>query len=446
MKRATILPFLELVFVSTDCNSRDYFVLYAQLSDFMKLNILPPDSNRATIIPLMDKALTPYVKGGGAKKYEKELLKLYGMDDGTMQSQVGGFQAMTQDALTVLQDVPFSIPPYFAILGRAIVTLEGVALSGNPDYGIIMEAYPFIARRLMKEGRPEIQKALQEVLYTSSEGDGSGLKLTRLLALLNNAAGAISTQEGAAFVDLDTVPKDGLSLKDGLKFLLSDNAVSLRALLEKEVDNGVDVLSRQVFRRAVSEAVITLTPPRPPSIPFLGDLFPPTPAFDEISLPLLLPGIGEDGQNRPSVSLLSLKQFTDLLAPKLSQDEEVYAIGLADFIGGEIGALLKGDRILSAQSVDLMLRALRSGVLGRSDLLDTNTDAARSVLQFVENSFNVFRRRSSSKASELESEMYDAISDLTKLERANLDEIVNELTQRAIRRAVVRLSKVERLL
>lgn len=92
---------------------------YANLvDDFIKLNILPEDTNRASVIPLMDKALSPYVKGGGAKKYEEELRKLYGMEDtSNMQSQVGGFQAMTQDALTVLNDIPFSIPPYFAILG-----------------------------------------------------------------------------------------------------------------------------------------------------------------------------------------------------------------------------------------------------------------------------------------------------------------------------------------
>merc|ERR1719253_1711332 len=110
----------------------------------------------------MDKALSPYIKGGGAKKYEQELRNTYGMDE----SMVGGFQAMTQDALTVLNDIPFSIPAYFAILGRAIVTLEGISLKGNPDYGIIMESYPFIARKLMREDRPEIQMALQEVLYS----------------------------------------------------------------------------------------------------------------------------------------------------------------------------------------------------------------------------------------------------------------------------------------
>jgi hypothetical protein len=428
------------------------FDLYLFFADFIKLKILPADSNRATIIPLMDKALTPYVKGGGAKKYEEELLKLYGMDDGTMQSQVGGFQAMTQDALTVLQDVPFSIPPYFAILGRAIVTLEGVALSGNPNYGIIMEAYPFIARKLLQEGRPEIQKALQEVLYsTRSENDGSGLKLNRLLALLNNAAGSVCTQEGAAFVDLDTVPEDGLSVKDGLKFLLSDKAVSLRALLEKEVDTGVDVLSRQIFRRAFSEALVALTPPQPPALPFLGDVFPRPPALDEIPLPLLLPGIGENGQNRPSMSLLSLKEFTDLVAPELNQDEEIFAIGLADgareFFGDEIGDFLKGERVLSPQSIDLILKAVRSGALGRSDLFDPNSDAARSVIRFVENALSVVRRRAStSQGSNFEADLTEALNNLTESERAQLDEILNELTQRTIQRATVRLSQVERLL
>ena len=163
---------------------------YANLvDDFIKLKILPDDTNRAAVIPLMDKALSPYVKGGGAKKYEEELRKLYGMEDvSNMQSQVGGFQAMTQDALTVLNDIPFSIPPYFAILGRAIVTLEGVALTGNPNYGIIMESFPYIARKLLSEDRPEIQRALQEVLYSGDESESQGLKLSRLLSLLNNAS------------------------------------------------------------------------------------------------------------------------------------------------------------------------------------------------------------------------------------------------------------------
>ena len=36
---------------------------------------------------------------------------MYNMEDGSLQSTAGGFQAMTQDLLTVLNDIPFSILP-----------------------------------------------------------------------------------------------------------------------------------------------------------------------------------------------------------------------------------------------------------------------------------------------------------------------------------------------
>jgi aarF domain-containing kinase len=421
---------------------------YASLvDDFIELKILPADCNKATIIPLMDKALSPYVRGGGAKKYEEELRKLYGMDDrDSMKAQVGGFQAMTQDALTVLNDVPFSIPPYFAILGRAIVTLEGIALSGNPDYGIIMDTYPFIARKLLREGRPEIQKALQEVLYSGGD-ESSGFKLTRLLALLNNAAGSVATQEGAAFVDLDSIPENGLSLDESLRFVLSDQAESLRTLLEPEVDNAVDILSRQVFRRAMDEAIMTLTP-RPPSLPFLGDVFPAGPKLEEVPLPLLLPRVDDQTGNlsrQPSVALLSLREFIDALAPKLTQDEEIFAIGLAEgaeeFLGRDISSLLKGEGVLSPRSMQVVLNGVRSGILGRQQAELVSSSAAKSVLEFVSRALPQQVQQPSSK----DPDIYQTLEKLPPQERSRLDEILEELTQRVIQRALRRLDGIERI-
>jgi hypothetical protein len=418
---------------------------YASLvDDFMQLKILPEDSNRAAIIPLMDKALSPYVKGGGAKKYEEELKRLYGMEDGSMQSTVGGFQAMTQDALTVLNDIPFSIPAYFAILGRAIVTLEGVALIGSPDYGIIMESYPFIARKLLREDRPEIQSALQEVLY-SGDGSNKGLKLSRLLALLNNAAGAVKTKEGAAFVDLDAVPEDGISFKEGVSFLLSDGAESLRNLLEKEVDSIVDILSRQIVRQGMSEAVVALTPPRPPAIPFLGDILPPSPKLDEIPLPLLLPGA--EGIRTPRVAVVTLKDLTDAVAPKLSQDDELFALGLADaateFFGEGIGAFVRGESVFSTKTADILLAGLRSGLLGKTDVL--SPQAVQSVIESSSSILSLVRG-SNSETTQLEKDFTEAIESLDTTEKERLDYIINELTQRAITRALERLSSVDRVL
>ena len=38
--------------------------------------------------------------------------------------------------------------------------------------------------------------------------------------LVNNAAGIVARQEGAAFVDLDAVPADGISVTDAIAFVL----------------------------------------------------------------------------------------------------------------------------------------------------------------------------------------------------------------------------------
>jgi len=421
---------------------------YANLvDDFINLKILPNDTDRAAVIPLMDKALSPYVKGGGAKKYEEELRKLYGMEDeSNMQSQVGGFQAMTQDALTVLNDVPFSIPPYFAILGRAIITLEGVALTGNPEYGIIKESFPFISRKLLSEDRPEIQRALQEVLYSGSNSESQGLKLSRLLSLLNNAAGSTTSKYGAAFVDLDAVPEDGLSFAKGLKVVLSDKSESLRKLLEPEVDAIVDVLTRQLFRKAANEAILAFTPPRPPVLPILGDIFPASPKLDKIPLPFLLPSSTEPKFSRPSVAVMTWSELTDVIAPKLDQDEEIYAVSLSDaareFFGEDVAAFVKGETVWSANSAELVLAALRSGAFGRSDLLNSVT--AQQVVNSVGNILQQVRG-SSSQSTEFETEIDSALAELNDAEKAQLKEIISELTQRSIRRVLERLATVTKV-
>jgi aarF domain-containing kinase len=43
--------------------------------------------------------------------------------------------------------------------------LEGIALVGNPNFAIIDEAYPYIARRLMTDRSPRLQAALRYMIY-----------------------------------------------------------------------------------------------------------------------------------------------------------------------------------------------------------------------------------------------------------------------------------------
>ena len=53
------------------------------------------------------------------------------------------------------------IPPYFALIIRAISVLEGIALTGDPDFAIVDEAYPYVAKRLLTDDSPRLQAALR---------------------------------------------------------------------------------------------------------------------------------------------------------------------------------------------------------------------------------------------------------------------------------------------
>ena len=389
--------------------NKDYAAL---VDDFIGLGILPADSNRPVVIPLMEKALGPYVLGGGAKRYEEEIRKSYGMD-GSMSGSVGGFQAMTQDALTVLNEIPFSVPPVFAILGRAIVTLEGIALTGNPDYGIIMEAYPFVARELLNGERPMLQKALQELLYA---GDRQ-ISASRLAGLLSNALGNVETQSANAFVDLDASSED-LTIGDGIKYLLGKNATSLRTLLVDEAETAVDLLARQATRKAFTTLSTSL--PRPPLI----GRFLPNP--EEVAVPFPVPS---RGSVRPA--LLTPLEILEAAAPKLTREEELYALALADLVkesfGSDAYAIVNGDVPMNPLSAVRVLAEAAS-----SAAPDSALDALGPVLS---------RFQSPSENQQVR-EVFTTVSSLDSDEGDRLREAASDLSGRLLEKLQTRLSQL----
>ena len=437
--------------------NKDYAAL---VDDFIRLEILPADCNRGKVIPLMDKALSPYVKGGGAKQYEQELKKMYGMQDGSMESTVGGFQAMTNDMLTVLNDIPFSIPPYFALLARAVVTLEGLALSADPSYGLVIEAYPFVARKLLSSDRPELQQALQEVLYAGTTPGGEGMRgvitPTRLAGLINSAAGIVAKQEGQAFVDLDAVPEDGISAGDALAYVLSPAAASLRTLLATEAENAADLLLRQALRKSVP--LIAAAVPQPPRLPFLPA--PPEPL--ELPLPLVLPstptssllsGAGGGVAGFPAAllagtpTLTTGQQLLDALAPALSRDEELYAISLVDLARSSMGDatadLLAGDlaqdpRAAAAAAIPLLealiAAAPTDGEAGASgDSSPALVQLARTTVQLLKSLPGVATAGAAAAAAGPAGEgaheegMHGALAKLDAQQRATMQHVLGDL-------------------
>ncbi|MED6163823.1 hypothetical protein PIB30_083750 [Stylosanthes scabra] len=124
---------------------RDYPAI---VKDFVKLGFIPDGVNLEPILPVLAKVFDQALEGGGAKNIN--------------------FQELASDLAQITFDYPFRIPPYFALIIRAIGVLEGIALVGNSDFAIVDEAYPYIAQRLLTDESPRLRKALRYTIYGKS--------------------------------------------------------------------------------------------------------------------------------------------------------------------------------------------------------------------------------------------------------------------------------------
>ena len=106
---------------------RDYRSI---LGAFIDLEFIAPDEpDLDRFLPALTRVFDAALAGGGAKSIN--------------------FDALAADLAELTFELPFRIPPYFALVIRAISVLEGIALSSDPDFAIIDSSYPFIARLLL---------------------------------------------------------------------------------------------------------------------------------------------------------------------------------------------------------------------------------------------------------------------------------------------------------
>ena len=81
-------------------------------------------------------------------------------------------------------EIPFKIPPEFALIARAVGCLEGIALTADPNFRMVLEAYPLVAARIVETsttgssgvgvGNSADVDVLRRLLGGSRSGSGSG--------------------------------------------------------------------------------------------------------------------------------------------------------------------------------------------------------------------------------------------------------------------------------
>ncbi|MFL0726048.1 MAG: ABC1 kinase family protein [Prochlorococcus sp.] len=164
--------------------------------DFQALGFLSPKINLTSIVPALEEVL-----------------------GGSLGETVGdfNFKAITDRFSELMFDYPFRVPARFALIIRAVVSQEGLALRLDPEFKIIGIAYPYVAKRLLAGDSIEMRDKLLEVIF-----DKNGrLHLERIESLLQ-----VVSQDAAA-ADAELIPVAGA----GLKLLFSQDGATLRSRL-----------------------------------------------------------------------------------------------------------------------------------------------------------------------------------------------------------------------
>jgi predicted unusual protein kinase regulating ubiquinone biosynthesis (AarF/ABC1/UbiB family) len=190
--------------------------------DFVALGFLGEEVNLEPIVPAFESVFGQALEMGVSR-----------MD----------FKAVTDDLSGVMYRFPFQVPPYYALIIRSLVTLEGIALSVDSDFKILGAAYPYFARRLMEDPDPQLRSSLREMLY-----DGDQFRWQRLESLIGSA----SLQ--------DQLDLEGL-LDQVLDFLFSPNGGLLRRQLVDAAVERMDALAWRTTLRLGSRVPKPLLPP-----------------------------------------------------------------------------------------------------------------------------------------------------------------------------------------
>merc|ERR1719319_1014814 len=117
------------------------------VEDAVKLNFLPPDVNRETLIPVLQKV---YDSAQLAVKETVNEEKKQRKNFKAVERRRKYFMDVSSDLNKIFFNYPFPVPNYFALITRAMIVLEGIALTGDPSFDLFQSAYPFSLKRAVQ--------------------------------------------------------------------------------------------------------------------------------------------------------------------------------------------------------------------------------------------------------------------------------------------------------
>ena len=149
------------------------------IEDAVALRFLPPDVDRAALLPALRKI---FAKGAlAAEALAREEAELG--TKSVRRKRRAQFIEVSNDLNRIFYEFPFAVPDYFALITRALIVLEGIALTGDKDFDIFRASYPYAARHAASVfGAGELATMLGAAAAAQRKGSGPGPGASQLVA------------------------------------------------------------------------------------------------------------------------------------------------------------------------------------------------------------------------------------------------------------------------
>jgi len=188
--------------------------------DYVNLEFLTPETDLRPIIPALAGVFNNAL---GASVAELNL------------------KSITDEFSALMYEYPFRVPAYYALIIRSLVTLDGIAITVDPDFKVLSKAYPYVARRLLTDPAPQLRTSLQQLLFR----DGS-FRWNRLENLLKNARSSND-------YDLDNV------IDQTIEYLFSERGEYLRVRIADELAKEIDKMGFSLLQQVTRALRLPVT-------------------------------------------------------------------------------------------------------------------------------------------------------------------------------------------
>ncbi|XP_031483097.1 protein ACTIVITY OF BC1 COMPLEX KINASE 3, chloroplastic isoform X5 [Nymphaea colorata] len=163
---------------------------------------------------------------------------------GRKQSQ--DFQGIMNQLYDVMYEFNFSLPPDYALVIRALGSLEGTAKILDPDFQVVESAYPYVIGRLLADPTHDMRKILRELLICNN-GSIRWNRLERLVMAISESAEPKEKEEKASIhaptaeewksFDMRAVV---LATEDLFNFIFSGQGLRVQIFLCQDIVKAAD--------------------------------------------------------------------------------------------------------------------------------------------------------------------------------------------------------------